>query len=135
MAKKKTRRTAAKKTSSPKKPLAKKKAAASKSQRSKSKPLRRKAKKAAVGGSSGDKEFVAFGTAANCVPASKAGPLVMGCAGQDFNVQTTLGQAFPSPVKREQFCRCVSDRSGVGGHLIPCSPDNTFLDVIVSISC
>ena len=70
-----------------------------------------------------------------CVPATQAGPLVMRCAGQQFNVQTTLGVAFPDPQRREQFCRCVAQASGVPRQQVPCGAGNTFLDVIVAISC
>lgn len=70
-----------------------------------------------------------------CVPPLEAGPLVMGCSPQPFNVETKLGVAFPSSERREQFCRCVSERSGVPRSNIPCGPNNTFRDVILAISC
>lgn len=70
-----------------------------------------------------------------CVPPLEAGPLVMGCSPQPFNVETKLGVAFPSAERREQFCRCVSERSGVPRANIPCGPNNTFRDVIIAISC
>jgi hypothetical protein len=67
---------------------------------------------------------------AACVPAAQAGPLVMSCAGQPFKVETTLGNAYPDPDKREHFCRCVAERS-LPREPISCGGSLTFLDVIV----
>lgn len=72
---------------------------------------------------------------APCVPATQAGPLVMGCAGRIFNVETTLGVAFPSPNRREQFCQCVATRSRVPRAQIPCGAGDKFIDVIEAITC
>lgn len=137
------------------KPVSKKKATKVKSARSKAdtkktkKTKRLKAKRGTkmvtpiaakdVGGLEGIPENLERGARSRgdrrCVPPLEAGPLVMGCSPQPFNVETRLGVAFPSAERRERFCRCVSERSGLPRDNIPCGQNNTFRDVIMAISC
>ena len=73
--------------------------------------------------------------AVECVELPVAQQVVMSCAGGDFDVDTKLGDLFPAPRRREQFCQCVADDSGVPRTRIPCSAGTTLGVVIVAIAC
>lgn len=69
-----------------------------------------------------------------CVPAAEAHVIVRKCAGAPFDIDTKLSDVFTDN-KREQFCQCVSDESGVPRAHVACAPSSTFGNVIDSISC
>ena len=75
----------------------------------------------------------AVGGAAPCLPVLEATAVVMGCAGQPFDIDTKLSDVF-SDDRREQFCDCVAANSGVP-RPFACGAGNTFGDVIRAISC
>ena len=73
--------------------------------------------------------------AVECVELPVAQQIVMSCAGGDFDVDTKLGDLFPARMRREQFCQCVADDSGVPRTRIPCSGGTTLGGVIEAIAC
>lgn len=71
----------------------------------------------------------------DCLELPDAEAVVMGCAGGDYDIDTRLGDLFPSPMRREQFCQCVADDAGVPRPLIPGGGSTTLGAVISAIAC
>jgi hypothetical protein len=68
------------------------------------------------------------------MPAAVA--LVKGCLGGTLpGLGTKLGDIFPDPDARSQFCQCVADGAGVSRAQIPCSEGTTVGEVIDAIAC
>ena len=73
----------------------------------------------------------------NCLPVPEAIALVVSCAsaGPDIPLSTTLGNLFPSPNRRNQFCQCVADGVPTQRSKVPCGANNTLQDVVDAIKC
>ena len=82
-------------------------------------------------------EFAA--TEAGCLDRETAENLVFSCTGFGaVDVDSKLGDLFPSPVVRRGFCGCVLVKgraSGVNLPTVPCDPTNTVEDVIEVLTC
>jgi hypothetical protein len=78
---------------------------------------------------------VATRSLGECLELPDAEAVVMGCAGGDYDIDTPLGDLFPSPTRREQFCQCVADDAGVRRPRIPCGGSTTLGAVISAIAC
>ena len=74
--------------------------------------------------------------AAECLEMPAAVALVKGCLGGTLvGLDTKLGDLFPDPDARNQFCQCVATGAGVSRAKIPCAPTNTVGEVIDAIAC
>jgi hypothetical protein len=76
------------------------------------------------------------GAVAECLEMPEAIALVKGCLGGNLpSLDTTLGDLFPDPAARSQFCQCVASGAGVDRSRIPCSAGTTLREVIDAIAC
>jgi hypothetical protein len=73
---------------------------------------------------------------ATCLEMPAAVALVKGCLGGTLpDLGTELGDIFPDPDARSQFCQCVADGAGVSRAQIPCNEGTTVGEVIDAIAC
>ena len=70
-----------------------------------------------------------------CVDLPDAENIVFNCAGGPIDIDTKLGDLFPLPDRREQFCQCVADNAEVPRPRIPCGAGTRLRDVIQAIAC
>lgn len=71
-----------------------------------------------------------------CLEMPAAVALVKGCLGGVLpGLDTKLGDLFPDPDARAQFCQCVADGAGVSRAQIPCSEGTTVGEAINAIAC
>jgi hypothetical protein len=78
----------------------------------------------------------AMAAEATCLEMPAAVALVKGCVGGTLPaLDTKLGDLFPDPDARSQFCQCVADGSGVSRARIPCGEGTTVGEVIDAIAC
>jgi len=69
--------------------------------------------------------------------APDAETIVFGCAGNVLSSDAKLGDAFPNPEIRRNFCGCVvkeAKKKDVEVD-VPCDPNTTIQDVINSLAC
>ena len=73
----------------------------------------------------------------NCMSRSDAEDVVFGCVGKDVKVDTKLGDLFPNPEIRRNFCGCVvkAAKAKEVDVDVPCNPSTTIEDVIEALTC
>jgi hypothetical protein len=79
--------------------------------------------------------IVAEAPAKPCLPRPQAVVLVRSCGTDDFALSTPLGNIFPDPNQRLQFCQCVADGVPIDRSEIPCGATTTLQQVVDAISC
>lgn len=82
-----------------------------------------------------EESIVAEAPAKPCLPRPQAVALVRSCGSGDFALSTPLGNIFPDPNQRLQFCQCVADGVPIDRSEIPCSAGTTLQQVVDAISC
>jgi hypothetical protein len=82
-----------------------------------------------------EESIVAEAPAKPCLPRPQAVVLVRSCGTDDFALSTPLGNIFPDPSQRLQFCQCVADGVPIDRSEIPCSAGTTLQQVVDAISC
>lgn len=70
-----------------------------------------------------------------CLPRPQAVLLVRSCGTDDFPLSTRLGDLFPDPNRRLQFCQCVANGVPIDRSEIPCTAGTTLQQVVDAISC
>lgn len=79
---------------------------------------------------------VADAAESTCLEMPAAVALVRGCLGGTLpGLDTRLGDRFPDPDERSQFCQCVADGAGVSRAQIPCGEGTKVGEVIGAIAC
>lgn len=82
-----------------------------------------------------EESIVAEAPAKPCLPRPQAVVLVRSCGTDDFALSTPLGNIFPDPNQRLQFCQCVADGVPIDKSEVPCGATTTLQQVVDAISC